>query len=218
MHASRLFVAISLAAALAACSRSQPQPDKELVRALDLGLGTTPGAVVSQVELGAEAEAKPRAAARPSHVRAVSRVAARPAITEAAPAPQPAEDQPEATEETVAMAPAPEPEVAPAPEPEPTPEPQPRQNGRFGGTFPGRTDDIPLPGEGVYRIPGIAGPVIIRGGGGSGADPCVVHGPRGRGGFDGVPIHPRAPTSGDGRGGFGGGGFGGGRGGRFGGR
>src|SRR5687768_16570481 len=92
MHAPRLFVAISLAGVLAACSRPQSQADEELVRVADLALTSAPRAVVSPVELGAMPEAKPEKPVASSRIRTVARVVrpARPAITET-PEPQPAE-------------------------------------------------------------------------------------------------------------------------------
>jgi hypothetical protein len=194
MHAPRLFVAISLASVLAACSKPQPHADAALARDLDLALSTGPRSVVSQVELGAQPIAKLHAPAEPSRARAVAPIAhsPRPAVKQTAPVPEPAEVKPQATEETVAVAPAPEPVVvtqAPAPEPQPSAEPQPTQTGR-GGSYPN-----PGPTGGVFRIPGIGGVIIIRGGGG-GLDPCDERHGHGHGGMGGggVLMNPRAPT------------------------
>lgn len=190
MHSPKLFVAVSLAGVLAACSKPQPHADAALARDLDLALSTGSGGVVSEAELGLKLIPKLRAPAAPSHARAVARLARSTAAVATEIAPEPVEVKTQATEETVAVAPEPEPAAtqAAAPERQPAAEPQPTHTGHGGGSFPGTSD-------GGFRIPGIGGVVIIRGGG-SGLDPCDEHHRgRGRGGIGGgILINTRAPS------------------------
>ena len=65
MRAPALFVAVSLAGLLAACSRPAPPADDDLARDLDLALGKSTGGVASQLEVNGVRKPKTRAPAAP---------------------------------------------------------------------------------------------------------------------------------------------------------
>lgn len=174
-----------MAGALAACSEPQSQDDSSLARDLDLALTqhSANAAVVSQIEAGVQ-KPKPRAPATRGITR-VARARAHASHSRAEPSPAPTVDEaaPQPVEEVAAASPAPEPVEQPQSTREP--EPEPVQTGRDGGRWP-------IPGDIGVRIPG-GGVIIIRGGAGSGNDPCVRDHP-GRGGRGGgVLINPPFP-------------------------
>lgn len=181
MRTPSLFVAVSLAALVASCSKAESRADANLDRDLDLALGKSSNGVASQLEVNGVQKPKPQAPAAP-HVSSTAMAMAhmkQESAPEKVAIPEPAAVAAGTGEATVNAKTTPAPEAAsttttPSTTQAPQPSSEPVRTGRGGGWYPIPTDiGVENPGR---------GPVIIIRGGGTGDDACDETGEHGRGG------------------------------------
>ena len=189
MRAPTFLMLTFLASSLAGCSKAAPSADSGVANDIEFALQHRAStAVASALEVGSIPKAKPHVAAAPDHrAMAHGKTLPRPAVPhETAPAEVSARVRPEPVGVATASEPEAEPEPVAATQPSdvsvpqtsPEPAPQPTRGGRGGW--------LPIPIDMGVRRPGMGGGIIIiRGGMGSGSDPCAHDGPSGGFGIPG---------------------------------